>query len=187
VALVSDIDGWDESGPKVTLMTLHASKGLEFPVVFIAGLEEELMPHALALAEATVRDDGAEEERRLMYVGMTRARERLILTHARTRLHFGESSWRTPSRFLDEIPPALVEGEADGSGGDEADVLGVYEAPSGAAELREGDAVVHDHFGRGRVARLQGAGANARVTVDFQEVGSKVLLVQYAKLRVLGR
>ena len=185
VALVSDIDGMDEDAPKVTLMTLHASKGLEFPVVFMAGLEEELMPHALALADGADEEAGAEEERRLMYVGMTRAKERLILTHARTRMHFGESSWRTPSRFLDEIPPAFIDGGAEEESED--DVLGVYEAPGGTAELREGDAVEHDHFGYGRVARLQGAGANARVTVDFQQVGSKVLLVQYAKLKVVGR
>jgi len=184
VALVSDIDGWDDREPKVTLMTLHASKGLEFPVVFITGLEEELLPHALALAEAQGPNEGEEEERRLMYVGMTRARERLVLTHARTRMHFGESSWRAPSRFLEEIPAEFIEGEEDD---EPRDPLGVYEAPSGTPELREGDAVEHDHFGYGRVARLQGAGANARVTVDFTQVGSKVLLVQYANLKVVGR
>ncbi|MEW6073213.1 MAG: UvrD-helicase domain-containing protein [Planctomycetota bacterium] len=186
VALVSDVDGWDETGPQVTLMTLHSSKGLEFPVVFIAGLEEELLPHALALADARDPAAGEEEERRLMYVGMTRARERLILTHARTRLHYGESSWRLPSRFLAEIPAAFVAGGGEEETG-EQDVLGVYETPPRAADLREGDAVEHDHFGYGRVTRLQGAGANARVTVDFLTAGSKVLLVQYAKLRVVRR
>jgi len=186
VALVSDVDGYDETGPRVTLMTLHSSKGLEFPVVFIAGLEEELLPHALAMRDADAEEDGVEEERRLMYVGMTRAKERLLLTHAQTRLHFGETNWRMPSRFLDEIPPELVVG-GGASNEDEDDVLGVYEAPDDAVALREGDRVEHDHFGYGRVERLQGAGANARVTVDFQGVGSKILLVQYAKLRVLER
>ena len=184
VALVSDVDGWDETGPKVTLMTLHSSKGLEFPVVFIAGLEEGLLPHALALSEAEREEEGVEEERRLMYVGMTRARDELFLMYARTRLHYGESSWRIRSRFLDEIPVELVEGTDEG---DEDQALGVYEAPADVVELRAGDRVDHDHFGYGVVERLQGSGINARVTVDFQGVGEKILLVQYAKLRVVGR
>jgi len=184
VALVSDVDGWDDTGPKVTLMTLHSSKGLEFPVVFVAGLEEELLPHALALSDAEREEDGVEEERRLMYVGMTRAQDELYLTHAQTRLHYGASSWRVPSRFLDEIPAEHLEGmDADEAEED----LGVYEAPDDAPELRVGDRVEHDHFGYGFVERLQGSGINARATVDFQAVGQKVLLVQYANLRVIGR
>ena len=179
IALVSDIDGYDEEGPKVTLMTLHASKGLEFPAVFIAGVEEELMPHAMALAEG---DDGVEEERRLMYVGMTRAEDELYLTHARTRMHFGESSYRAPSRFIDEIPLALREGE---SVEDEDQVLGEWQPPQAAAELAVGVRVEHDHFGYGHVERLQGSGPNARVTVHFQHGGSKVLLAQYANLKLI--
>ena len=185
VALVSDVDGYDEEGPKVTLMTLHASKGLEFPVVFISGCEEELLPHGLAIAEGG--EAGVEEERRLFYVGMTRAQERLFLTQATTRMHYGESSWRRPSRFLEELPSDCVIG-VDGDGGsepDEEDVLGVFEPSRASKGLCEGALVEHDHFGRGRVSRLQGAGANARVTVDFFGVGTKVLLLQYAKLQVL--
>ena len=186
VALVSDVDGWDPEGARVTLMTLHSSKGLEFPVVIVAGMEEELLPHALALVEAGPDEAGVEEERRLLYVGMTRAKDRLLLTHARTRLHFGESSWRRPSRFLEEIPAELVEGA--GAQGAEADPFGDYQPPADEAEaLCEGDTVEHDHFGVGKVTRLQGAGANARATVTFRRFGSKVLLVQYAKLRVLDR
>jgi len=186
VALVSEIDDFDETTPAVTLMTLHAAKGLEFPVVFVAGLEEQLLPHPLALMDDS--REGEEEERRLFYVGMTRAQERLFLLHARTRLHFGETSWRSPSRFLEEIPTDLIEGmEAE----DEDEVLGAFEPPSdgGGAreELREGDHVHHDHFGNGRVERLQGSGINARATVAFDKVGSKVLLLQYANLRVIQR
>ena len=186
VALVSDVDAFDPDQECLTLMTLHAAKGLEFPVVFIAGIEEQLLPHPLALADGDDENEGLEEERRLFYVGMTRAQERLFLTHARTRLHFGETSWRTPSRFLDELPTELIEGlEPDPDGEDS--FLGVFEAPEAVAEVREGDIVQHDHFGRGRIAKLQGAGINARATVAFDDVGSKVLLLQYAKLEVLGR
>ncbi|MEM7307384.1 MAG: UvrD-helicase domain-containing protein [Planctomycetota bacterium] len=184
VALVSDVDAFDASQECVTLMTLHAAKGLEFPYVFIAGLEEQLLPHPLAITDVEDEVAGLEEERRLLYVGLTRAQERLFLTHARTRLHFGETSWRTPSRFLDELPNELLDGlTPDDDDGDS--VLGDYQEPSGGPELSEGDWVVHEHFGRGQVARLQGAGINARATVAFEDVGSKVLLLQYANLKVL--
>jgi len=183
VALVSDVDAFDETEPRVTLMTLHASKGLEFSVVFVTGLEEELLPHGLALAEGRDEVAGVEEERRLLYVGMTRARDELFLTHARMRLHFGETSWRQPSRFLDEIPAELIERDDDE---EEQDVLGVYEGPADGPPLAVGTRVEHDHFGFGQVDRLQGSGINARVTVHFTSVGSKVLLVQYANLRVVG-
>jgi DNA helicase-2/ATP-dependent DNA helicase PcrA len=188
VALVSDVDAWDENEARVTLMTLHSSKGLVFPGVFVAGVEEELLPHALARADAEDDETGVEEERRLVYVGMTRARERLYLTWARMRLHFGETSWRMPSRFLAEIPAELVEGGMAAAAEEDAEeLLGAFDADEHVVDLREGDRVEHDHFGAGYVARLQGAGANARVTVDFDHVGSKILLLQYAKLRVLGR
>ncbi len=183
VALVSDVDAWEEEDKKVTLMTLHSSKGLEFPIVFVAGCEEELLPHALAMMDGDDEESGVEEERRLMYVGMTRAQDRLYLTHADRRLHFGETNWRRPSRFLAEIPTELVAGHVPEE--EEEDVLGPYEAPAEEYALAEGDRVEHDHFGYGYVARLQGSGANARVTVDFTAVGSKVLLVQYANLKVV--
>ncbi len=183
VALVSDVDAYDEGTERVALMTLHAAKGLEFPVVFVAGLEEQLLPHPLAL-DSDDPDAGLEEERRLMYVGMTRAQERLFLTHARTRLHFGETSYRTPSRFLDEIPAELLDG-MESTPEDAEDVFGAFENPEGVDEVREGDRVYHEHFGRGRVEKLQGSGLNARATVAFDGLGSKVLLLQYARLQVL--
>lgn len=182
VALVSDIDVWEEQSLKVTLMTLHASKGLEFPAVFVCGLEEELLPHVLAL-----QDGGLEEERRLFYVGMTRAMQELFITHARMRLHFGETSHRIASRFLAELPEETREEKVGGKGAavDRDSGLGSYEAPQNVVELRVGDRVEHDHFGYGVVEMLQGSGINARVTVDFQGPGRKVLLVQYAKLEVV--
>jgi DNA helicase-2/ATP-dependent DNA helicase PcrA len=182
VALVSDLDGLtgaDTEGA-VTLMTLHSAKGLEFPVVFVAGLEEELFPHFRALVDGG--EEGIEEERRLMYVGLTRARRRLFLTHARTRTHFGQSSWRDPSRFLDELPEGLAATAAD-----EPDLLGDFEPDADVPALAEGDWVAHPHFGRGLVERLRGSGVNARATVSFARAGTKTLLLQYAKLeRVEG-
>jgi DNA helicase-2/ATP-dependent DNA helicase PcrA len=189
IALVSDVDGFEEGQPKVTLMTLHAAKGLEFPYVFIAGLEEMLLPHARAIDEGwDERGDnaGIEEERRLFYVGLTRAQERLFLTHARVRRHFGSEQYGKPSRFLDEIPPNLIEGW--GPEGGEASVLGEYAPePKAGPKLSQGDLVEHDHFGRGRIEQLAGSGANARATVRFEHAGSKQLLLQYANLRVVGR
>jgi DNA helicase-2/ATP-dependent DNA helicase PcrA len=187
IALVSDTDNLEDGRDKVTMMTLHSAKGLEFPVVFIAGVEEELLPHARAVMDAPAADvdGGVEEERRLFYVGLTRAKERLILTHARERLHFGQQSWRTPSRFLEEIPRELIEGfEPDR---DEAEMLGPFAPSPESAAIAVGDRVEHDHFGRGVVERLQGSGVNARATVQFASHGTKLLLLQYAKLKVIGR
>jgi DNA helicase-2/ATP-dependent DNA helicase PcrA len=181
VALVSDVDGFDESEQRVTFMTLHAAKGLEFPVVAIAGLEEELFPHARALMEGG--DEALEEERRLFYVGMTRAQDRLVLTWAGRRMHFGEYSSRLPSRFLDELPPDCVEGLDPLA--EERDVLGDFEPPANADDIAVGVWVEHEHFGRGLVERLQGSGINARATVSFSAHGTKHLLLQYANLRLV--
>jgi DNA helicase-2/ATP-dependent DNA helicase PcrA len=194
IALVSDVDRLDGAGsadaadgrlagddaPRndatgtVSLMTLHAAKGLEFDAVFVPGVEEELLPHMRSLEEGTV-----EEERRLLYVGMTRAREHLVLTHASTRAYFGSNSWREPSRFLDELPSDVVEG--GGEEPREEEVLGAFEAATDDG-LSEGDWVVHPHFGTGRLDRLVGSGANARATVTFTRHGTKTLLLAYAKL-----
>jgi DNA helicase II / ATP-dependent DNA helicase PcrA len=177
IALVSDTDAYDERVPKVALMTLHAAKGLEFPVVFIAGIEEELLPHARSLLDP----DGIEEERRLFYVGMTRAMERLVLTHAVVRRRYDGETYTMPSRFLDEIPPALIQG-FDAREEELPDYVAEPDAPEGE-QLRAGDVVEHDHFGRGRVEQLSGAGANARATVSFQGHGTKQLMLSYARLR----
>ncbi|MDZ4772537.1 MAG: UvrD-helicase domain-containing protein [Planctomycetota bacterium] len=182
IALVSDTDQMTDDGDKVTLMTLHSAKGLEFPVVFIAGLEEELLPHSRAIQDVSGprHDSAIEEERRLFYVGITRAEERLFLTRANQRMFFGETGFRTASRFLDEIPPELLEGyEADR---DEDEMLGAYETKSDVPTFQVGERVAHEHFGNGTIERLQGSGVNARATVRFPAVGTKTLLLQYAKL-----
>ncbi len=182
VALVSDADGAEEAGGSIKLMTLHAAKGLEFATVFISGCEDGLLPHARAVEEDPLH--GIEEERRLFYVGMTRARRRLFLTRAMTRTFFGESRWNESSPFLDEIPPGLVEGAMTAPEEEERDVLGEYD-PEGAQALAVGALVEHDHFGVGTVEQLAGAGINARATVRFRG-GVKQLLLQYANLRVLS-
>jgi len=181
VALVSDADALEEGDGSVKLMTLHAAKGLEFDGVFLTGCEQDLLPHGRALQEDPV--GGMEEERRLFYVGVTRARRRLVLTRATTRLFFGETRWQVASPFLDELPPDVIEGGAHAALEDEREVLGEYEAPADDG-LAVGSLVEHDHFGVGTVEQLTGRGVNARATVRFRE-GTKQLLLQYARLKVL--
>jgi DNA helicase-2/ATP-dependent DNA helicase PcrA len=189
IALVSDTDALASDQGKVTLMTLHSAKGLEFPAVFICGVEEELLPHARSISDAVgaESDAGVEEERRLFYVGITRAEQRLVLTHCRQRLHFGQTNTCRPSRFLEELPAAVIEGGGSDAPDDGSSALGRYEPADSGPALKVGDRVEHDHFGRGTIEQLQGAGINARATVRFPAHGTKLLLLQYAKLRVVGR
>ncbi len=170
-----------EDEDSVQLMTLHAAKGLEFPLVFMVGMEEGLFPSLQSL------EDGArlEEERRLCYVGMTRAMERLYMTYAECRRLYGRETYPRESRFLREIPPehrVEVRGycrvarpslEPDSRSGE-------------AGGLRLGQRVVHAAFGEGVILRCEGEGGNARVQVDFDEVGVKWLMLAYADLRAVG-
>jgi DNA helicase-2/ATP-dependent DNA helicase PcrA len=176
MSLIADIDTWKAEIDRVTLMTLHSAKGLEFPVVFIAGMEEGLFPHARAVET----EGGLEEERRLCYVGMTRAKELLYLTYAQHRASYGELRPRLPSRFLSEIPPHLltkgVEVRREPSpvrGRDDRGVL-----------LQPGDRIRHGRFGEGVVLDVEGEGENAIATVRFTE-GVKRLAVAYARLEKL--
>ena len=180
VALVSEADGLEEGQQGVRLMTLHACKGLEFPFVFVAGLEDELLPHLRATSEHP--EDGVEEERRLFYVGMTRARERLFLSRANVRNFFGSGRWQLASPFLEEIPPHLVERTDPPA----EEVHEAYEPREEDARLSVGDRVEHDHFGVGRVEQLSGSGVNARAVVRFNRHGTRELLLCYAKLRLLA-
>jgi DNA helicase-2/ATP-dependent DNA helicase PcrA len=184
VALVSDVDGFEAGTARVTLMTLHSSKGLEFPVVFIAGLEEGMLPHVLALEDDPV--GGLEEERRLLYVGMTRAMDELTLTHARWRLHFGAASPQVRSRFLAEIPEEWMETPEPAQPADEPRFVPDEDAAEGEIALAPGARVQHDHFGYGVVEGVQGRGGSARLVVQFVSAGRRVLLAQYAKLRVVS-
>ncbi|MEY2784855.1 MAG: hypothetical protein RL277_1062 [Planctomycetota bacterium] len=188
IALVSETDGGGEAAERVTLMTLHAAKGLEFGLVLIAGCEEELLPHSRALSESRGDDPdaGLEEERRLFYVGMTRAKERLLLTWARQRMHFGSMSFRQPSRFLEEIPERHVESGGSGKAQEEStDPFVEYEPEE--EPLQPGAIVQHEHFGRGTLLRLQGSGVNTRATVRFVTHGERQLLLAYARLTIVGR
>jgi len=163
----------------VQLMTLHSAKGLEFPLVFIVGLEEGLFPH-----QRSVEESGRlEEERRLCYVGMTRAREQLYLCHAETRRLHGSESRCRPSRFIGEIPPEMLEtvrpvhGISATGGGVPARPA---EADTGGIQL--GQSVQHPKFGEGVVLQIEGGGAHARVQVHFSDAGPKWLVLAYANL-----
>lgn len=186
IALVADADGGDAASDSVRLMTLHACKGLEFPFVVVAGVEDDLIPHQRATEEAADPGAAIEEERRLLYVGITRAEQRILLTYTTFRTAFGGGRPVLPSPFLRELPEEDIEGV--GPEQREEEVLGAFDAHSGpGAGLSEGDLVQHAHFGRGRIERLSGAGINARATVEFARDGRKELLLQYAGLERLDR
>ena len=193
VALIADIDEYAEGRGAVTLMTLHMAKGLEFPTVFMVGMEEGIFPHAYAMAD----ERELEEERRLCYVGITRAKRRLYLTSARQRRLYGSQSFNLPSRFLDEIPPEVLEVRdrwgSHGYGGlpTEEENLAVCSGdPSGRPysdeafvdRLYPGARVRHPDFGVGVIRERSGSGDDLKVVVQFNGVGEKKLLVKYAQL-----
>ena len=179
-----DVGDRDQGDPQdcVHLMTLHAAKGLEFPVVFIAGMEEDLMPHKMSIHSG----QGLEEERRLCYVGMTRAKQQLFLCYAQHRHLYGVERHSRPSRFIEEIPESLLHRVRPRAQ--------VGRAQSGAVFSRQklsvasigpfplGQQVVHPKFGLGAVISYEGSGAHMRVQVAFNEVGSKWLVLSYAHL-----
>ena len=172
-------ENWEDC---VQLMTLHSAKGLEFPLVFIAGMEDGLFPHQRSVEDAGGR---LEEERRLCYVGMTRARERLCLSYAEVRRMHGAQNYCRPSRFIDEMPAELVEEVRPGISSNRP-----YRAPhpaaaESAAPFRLGQAVLHPKFGEGTVLAFEGAGEHARVHVNFSAAGPKWLVVAYARLEPL--
>jgi DNA helicase-2/ATP-dependent DNA helicase PcrA len=163
------------------LMTVHAAKGLEFHTVFISGLEEGLFPH-----ENTRDDhDSVEEERRLMYVALTRARRRLYLTFAQSRMLHGQTRYNIPSRFLEEMPEALIlrlNSRRRGLSAYDAGATSTTYTPAPASPWRVGQNVVHAKFGPGVIVNTEGRGADARVQVNFRSTGLKWLALEYAKL-----
>ncbi len=187
----------EESEDAVQLMTLHSAKGLEFQLVFLAGLEEGLFPHKMSMNSIT----GLEEERRLCYVGITRAKSKLYLSHAESRRMHGDVTLCSPSRFIREIPNELIDeirlktaihrpsfgsttiGRGYGKGLDK-NLRGDIEIPQTGLKL--GQRVAHGKFGEGIILNYEGQGENARVQVNFDAVGSKWLVLSYAKLEVLG-
>lgn len=211
VSLLTDLDEADYNEPRVTLMTMHASKGLEFPVVFISGLEEGLFPLAKAAQDLTE----LEEERRLFYVGVTRAEERLFLSYARSRFRYGQHESSIRSRFLDEVSEDVIRTEAGEShrakknrfkmksgrveSYDEMDPhyyrrnlvsqpkkgerTVVYD--EGHGEIVPGVRVEHQQFGEGKVLSTEGSGQNAKAVVFFRSVGQKKLVLKYARLQIV--
>ena len=194
VALMTDIDNYNEEADTVVLMTLHSAKGLEFPVVFIPGMERGIFPGIQSLYSASEM----EEERRLAYVGITRAKERLYLTHARTRMLYGSTSHNAPSPFLEEIPEGLVEEKRkvtlsqqkpsvqraakpkktfDHSFGPAAPKPS---APAGS--YRVGDTVGHKLFGTGVVLSAQPMGNDTLLEIAFEKAGTKKLMANFARL-----
>ena len=210
VSLVADSDeipDAEEHGGVVTLMTLHTAKGLEFPVVFLTGLEDGVFPHMRSLGDAKE----LEEERRLAYVGITRARERLYVSRAIVRSAWGAPSYNPPSRFLEELPADLVHwnrvdpvtttSPGDGYRSSRPSQGGFGAAPSLLAaasrpgarspgnrevvSLSAGDRVTHDKFGLGTVVSTSGIGEKAEATIDFGAEGTKRLLLRYAPVEKL--
>jgi DNA helicase-2/ATP-dependent DNA helicase PcrA len=209
VSLVTDVDLYEDKGNRISLMTLHCAKGLEFPMVFIVGIEEGLLPHYRRGEEI----EDMEEERRLFYVGMTRAKEGLYLSRAEERSTFGVGRANLPSRFLDDLPMELIQfkekekrmesffsqetpwredthpnrmmmddllRESSYSVGDE-----VVLSPEGFFPLKIGMRVRHPKFGEGRVKAVEGMDENQKAIIVFQTVGSKRLKVRNAPLEIL--
>jgi DNA helicase-2/ATP-dependent DNA helicase PcrA len=177
VALVSEVDEYEEDDPAVTLMTMHNAKGLEFDVVFMVGMEDGVFPHYRSMTDSAE----LEEERRLAYVGITRARRRLYLTHAWSRSLFGGSNFNPPSRFLSEIPQHLVH-QIKGEPKQMQETVMPSKFGHVPAEVREGDTVFHDKWGEGVVVAVSGAGQRAEATIAFEDVGEKRVLLAYAPL-----
>jgi DNA helicase II / ATP-dependent DNA helicase PcrA len=164
---------------RVTLMTLHTAKGLEYPHVFLVGMEDGVFPHVRSLSEPAQ----LEEERRLAYVGMTRAQDRLHLSHAEQRSLWGGTNMNPPSRFLDQLPSALVEERGSRVLSSPARRVRDREVLEIAgAEFHVGDDVVHAKFGAGRIVALSGEGERSEATVDFIDDGRKHLMLAYAPL-----
>ena len=220
VALLTDADSEGEKDePRVSLMTIHAAKGLEFATVFVVGLEENIFPSPLAAV--SVRE--LEEERRLLYVAITRAEKHCILTNAKNRFRYGKMEFDNPSRFIDEIDASLIEGgeeTPESSFGGERSSFGGYGgrmpwdrdrsgyrrdyqnskpvasqfmadpkpafASSAAGSLSEGCRIEHQRFGIGTVLKIEGTGENTKATVEFQNAGTKQLLLKFAKFTILS-
>jgi len=192
VALVSDVDNLTADVDAPTLLTLHSAKGLEFPIVFITGLEEGLLPHSRSFDEP----EEMAEERRLMYVGLTRAEDRLFLSHAFRRTRYGSSEATVPSRFLEDIPMELTTGSWRAARQSRRQRQTSWERPrtgrvvtlgdaSPKPQFRAGQRVVHDAFGEGVVLESRQQGDDQIVTVNFEGAGEKRLMASFAPMEVL--
>ncbi|MDX9973240.1 MAG: UvrD-helicase domain-containing protein [FCB group bacterium] len=181
MALVSGVDTWQDEEPGVTLMTIHSAKGLEFDNIFLIGLEEGLLPHASALES----DEELEEERRLCYVAMTRARRRLTLSAARTRTMYGERRDAALSRFVGEIPRNALEWHTPDAPGPAKTIAKPGAAKGDAEKIRLGVKVRHAMFGPGVVMYTRGSGANLRAHIRFDSGRTREIMVSHAPLEIL--
>lgn len=205
VALVSDIDSYDENADAVVMMTIHSAKGLEFPYVFLPGMEEGIFPGMQAAADPA----DMEEERRLAYVAITRARERLYISYARERMLYGRTQYNRPSRFIEEIPESVsdieqqrkqqAEAKAASESGTrsrkqpviskeffkQADsAASINRTKSGGlSALNAGDRVQHRSFGEGVILSATVVGADVLYEIAFDDVGTKKLMATYARLK----
>jgi DNA helicase II / ATP-dependent DNA helicase PcrA len=193
VSLVSDIDMKDDKKNAVTFLTVHSAKGLEFPIVFISGLEEEIFPLANRFSE----DSTVEEERRLFYVAVTRAEHKIFLSHARSRYRFGEVAYQSRSRFIDEIAPSTIQ-EINGGIGRKANrktkkelfyeyfnSVDYDDFDQENKVVRIGSRVMHEKFGLGKVTDVTGAGDQIKATVAFEGNNVRQLMIKFARLKIL--
>lgn len=195
-SLSTDLDSMDEDDNKVVLMTLHSAKGLEFPVVFLAGLEEKIFPISRALES----EKDIEEERRLCYVGITRAEEMLFISHARMRMLYGKTNYNPISRFVDEIASALIERDKAAIEAKDKAALapasGIYrgttinQAPkatkkASSENIHPGARVLHDKFGQGTIISIKDKAGDKEITIAFQNAGIKKLMLSFAPIKVV--
>ena len=198
ITLVSDVDNYDEAQDTVVLMTLHSAKGLEFPNVFLIGMEDGIFPGLRSLGS----EEEIEEERRLCYVGITRAKEKLFLTHTKSRSLFGSTKYNMPSRFLKEIPDSLIEELEDAPkktysfdfSSEKKPVMDkssfIFESPkkqektsaSSSESFKSGDRIRHRKFGDGTILEAKAVGADTFLRVEFDTEGEKKLMAAYVKL-----
>ena len=198
ISLIADVDDINEEADRVVLLTMHSAKGLEFPVVFLTGMEEGLFPSSRSFGE----EHEMEEERRLCYVGITRAKEKLYLSYAKSRMLFGNTTYTSPSRFFDEIPPELLDYPESGSLNDNNMLKSLNQVTgldtwkqrtasfSQAQEIEPcnvevGDRVIHKKFGEGTVTKKEPEGSDFKLEINFDAYGMKRLMASFARLKRL--
>jgi DNA helicase-2/ATP-dependent DNA helicase PcrA len=194
ISLIADVDTYNQESNAVTLLTIHSAKGLEFPIVFISGCEEDIFPLSNRFNSiATV-----EEERRLFYVAVTRAKQKVYLTHARSRYRFGEVAYQSRSRFIDELKPEVLK-ELNGNIGRKSshrkskkemyyeyfETVDYTDFNQENISVKPGSRVMHDKFGLGKVTIVTGAGDMLKATVVFEGNNVKQLMLKFAKLKIL--